>query len=281
MFLVALRGGREKAGRELLMMRKRSARLLTVGAVTVLALAPFRAASATTAPTQTVDGFAIDASLNGVATGCLNQTTGEWSVAWNFSVTSPVNGFSVTAKSANAGGLILTTQAQRAVYPAGPARTITFAGSKTYFGRDAVTQTVTYDLLVSTTAARDGKLVATAPIAATIASPCTTSASIATTTTTISTTACSCTPDTVKDPGVTTTSPAATTAVLAASPTVLQGTVSGSGTTVAVLAAAIKQKALPRTGGNIGSLLATAGAFVAIGVTLAALPSRRTRNPAE
>jgi hypothetical protein len=270
------------------MMRTRSAGLLAVGAVMALALAPFHAASAATAPTQTVDGFAIDASLNGVATGCLNQTTGEWSVAWNFSVTSPINGFSVTAKSATAGGLILATQAQKAVFPAGLARTITFAGAKTYFGRDAVVQTLAYDLLVSTTAARDGKLVPTTPIAATIASPCTASASIATTTTTISTTACSCTTDTVKDPGATTTSPSATTAASSATsptsastPVVVQGVVAQPGATVAVLAVTIKAKSLPRTGSNIGSMLATAGAFVAIGVTLAALPSRRTRNPAK
>jgi LPXTG-motif cell wall-anchored protein len=33
---------------------------------------------------------------------------------------------------------------------------------------------------------------------------------------------------------------------------------------------------LPRTGGDVRSLLATAGAFVIVGITLAALPRRRT-----
>ncbi len=267
------------------MMRTRSARLLAVAATIALSLVPMRSASATAAPTLTVDAFTIDASLVGLPTRCLNTTTGEWSVAWNFSVTSAINGFSVTAKSASAGGLILTSQAKRATYPAGSARTISFTGAGTYFGKDSVTQTVTYDLLVSDTAAPDGKLVTVTPLATTAISPCATSASIATTTTTISPTACSCTPVvTVRDPAATTTSSASTTSGASTSATsstsiavaiVLPGAVS-PGSTVAVLAAAVKPKALPRTGGDVRSLLATAGAFVIVGITLAALPRRRS-----
>ncbi len=269
------------------MMRMRSARLLAVAATVVFSLAPTRAASAAAAPTQTVDGFTIDASLVGLSTKCLSATTGEWSVAWNFSVTSAINGFSVTAKSASAGGLILTSQAQKAIFPTAPSRTISFTGSGTYFGKDAVTQTVTYDLLVSDTTARDGELLTISPLATTVLSPCTTSPSIATTTTTISSTACSCTPVvTVKDPAATTTSTASTTSTT----TVLPGAASPGSTvavlavaaspssTVAVLAVSTKAKALPRTGGDVRSLLATAGAFVIVGITLAALPRRRTHG---
>ena len=257
------------------MMRTRSARGLAVAATVALSLVPTRAASATVAPTQTVDAFAIDASLVGLPTKCLSATTGEWSVAWNFSVTSAINGFSVTVKNASAGGLLMTSQAQRAVYPAGSARTIGFTGSGTYFGKDAVTQTVTYDLLVSDTAAKDGKVVTAPPLATMIASPCTTSPSIATTTTTISSTACSFTPVvTVKDPGSSSTSSSSTSTSIATA-IVLPGAVS-PGSTVAVLAAAAKPKALPRTGGDVRSLLVTASAFVIVGITLAALPRRRT-----
>ncbi len=262
------------------MMRTRNARWLAAAATIALSLVPTRAASAAALPP--VDGFAIDASLVGLPTKCLNATTGEWAVAWNFSVTSAINGFSVTAKSASAGGLILTSQAQKAIFPTAPSRTISFTGSGTYFGKDAVTQTVTYDLLVSDTAARDGKLVPTNPLATTFTSPCTTSASIATTTTTISSTACSCTPVvTVKDPAATTTSTTSTTSAASTSSTsiataiVLPGAVS-PGSTVAVLAVTAKPKSLPRTGGDVRSLLATAGAFLIVGITLAALPRRRT-----
>jgi LPXTG cell wall anchor motif len=262
------------------MMRTRSARWLAVAAIVALSLVPTLAASATAAPTQTVDTFTIDASLVGLPTKCLSTITGEWSVGWNFSVTSAINGFSVTVKNASAGGLLLTSQAQRAVYPAGSARTISFTGSGTYFGKDTVTQTITYDLLVSDTAAPDGKLVSVAPLATAIPSPCTASPSIATTTTTISSTACSCTPVvTVRDPAATTTSlsnsSASTSSTSNATAIVLPGAVSPS-STVAVLADSAKPKALPRTGGNVRSLLATAGAFVIVGITLAALPRRRT-----
>jgi hypothetical protein len=260
------------------MMRTRTARWLAVAATVALALVPMRAASATAAPTQTVDTFTIDASLVGLPTKCLSATTGQWSVDWNFSVTSAINGFSVTAKSASAGGLILTSQAQRAVYPAGSARTISFTGSGTYFGKDAVMQTVTYDVLVSDTAAKNGKLVTTAPLATTVTSPCTTSASIATTSTTISSTACSCTPVvTVKDPGSSSSSSSSssTSSTSTATAIVLPGAAS-PGSTVAVLGVSAKPKALPRTGGDVRSLLATAGAFVIVGITLAALPRRRT-----
>jgi LPXTG cell wall anchor motif len=268
------------------MMHTRTARWLAVAATVVLSLAPAPAASAAALPP--VDGFAIDASLAGLPTKCLNATTGEWSVAWNFSVTSAINGFSVTAKNASAGGLILTSQAQKAMFPGPTApRTISFTGSQTYFGKDAVTQTVSYDLLVSSAAAKDGKLVATTPVALNVPSPCVNSSSIATTTTTISSTSCSCAPVvTVKDPGATTTTAASTTSTApgvkatgvtttAALAVVLPGAAS-PGSTVAVLAVSTKPKALPRTGSDVRSLLATAGAFVIVGITLAALPRRRT-----
>ena len=265
------------------MMRTRRTRWFAVAATVALSVVPTRAALATAAPTQTVDTFTIDASLVGLPTKCLSVTSGEWSVAWNFSVSSAINGFSVTVKNASAGGLLLTSQAQRAVYPAGSARAISFTGSATYLGKDAVTQTVAYDLLVSDTAAKDGKLVTTAPLAATIPSPCTTSPSIATTTTTISSTACSCGPVvTVKDSTSSSSSSpsSSTTSTSIASAIVLPGSVSPS-STVAALAVnanltAAKLKALPRTGGDFRSLLATAGAFVIVGITLAALPRRRS-----
>jgi hypothetical protein len=270
------------------MIRSRCARWLAVAATVLLSLAPTRAAAAAALPP--VDGFTIDANLVGLPTKCLNATTGEWAVAWNFSVTSAINGFSVTAKSASAGGLILTSQAQKAIFPTASSRTITFTGPATYFGKDAVTQTVTYDLLVSSTAARDGKLATTTPLATMIPSPCSTSPSFATTTTTISTTACSCAPVvTVKDPAATTTStPSTTSSSTTSTATVLPGAVSPTSSvsvlavsaspssTVAVLAVFTKAKSLPRTGGDVRSLLATAGAFVIVGITLAALPRRRT-----
>jgi LPXTG cell wall anchor motif len=272
------------------MIRSRSARWSAAAATVLLSLASTRAASAAALPP--VDGFPIDASLVGLPTKCLNVTTGEWAVAWNFSVTSAINSFSLTAKSASAGGMILTSQAQKAIFPIAPSRTITFMGSATYFGKDAVTQTVTYDLLVSSAATKDGKVVVAPPLATMIASPCTTSSSIATTTTTISTTACSCTPVvTVKDPAATTTSTASTTSLALGTTTtvsVLPGAVSPSPnvavlavsalptSTVAVLAVSAKPKVLPRTGSDVRSLLATAGAFVIVGITLAALPRRRS-----
>jgi hypothetical protein len=264
------------------MMRSRCARWSVAAATVLLSLAPTHAAAAAALPP--VDGFTLDASLVGLPTKCLNATTGEWSVAWNFSVTSDINGFSVTAKSASAGGLLLTSQAQKATFPTARTRTISFTGSATYFGKDSVTQTVTYDLLVSDTAAKDGKLIATTPLAVPVASPCTTSRSIPTTTTTISTTACSCTPVvTVKDPAATTTSVPSTTSTTLAPGAVPSGSTvavlavtASPSSSVAVLAVSAKPKALPRTGGHVRSLLATAGAFVIVGITLAALPRRRT-----
>jgi LPXTG cell wall anchor motif len=265
-------------------MRTRNVRLLAAAATAVVSLAPAGAASATAAPTQTVDGFTIDASVVGVQhpSRCLNATTGEWVVDWNFSVTTAINGFSVTAKSASAGGFIVGSQVQPAVFPAGAARTITFTGSQTYFGKDAVTQTVTYDLLAIDTAAPNGKSVTVTPIATTVNSPCTTSPSIATTTTTISSTACSCTPtsSSSSSSSSSSTSSTSTTAVPGAAGTsstvTVLGVTASPTTTVAVLAVTSKPKALPRTGGDVRSLLATAGAFVIVGVTLAALPRRRT-----
>lgn len=232
-------------------MRKRSARRIAMMvAVFVGPVAAGSAASATALPVQPVDEFTINGNLDGVASTCANETTGEWSITWTFTLSSAINGFSVTVDSASAGGLTPSTQARTAIYPAGPSRTISFVGSHAYFGRDAVTQTVSYNLFVSDSAKPSGKTVVVKPVSAVVTSPCSNSASIPTTSTTVDTASCNYTPTSTTAKSI-----------------------------VSVLAVTVKPNSLPRTGSNSHSMLTLAALFVVAGLTLAVLDHKR-RPPA-